>query len=543
MKTARVVRIMAGGVGVSALVAAGIAVGCSSTANDLGSANDSGGTWLAAEGGSPPTTGGSEAGGSASNDGGTSAARDANVGDATSPRDATSPSDASTTIPGVDAQAFSGAGADASIVAFESALICFGAVAGAAPCSRHVDAPVTFPTTGSFSQILMHVTLTCPSSGGCDRYDRVGSIDLVPDPSTDGGVETLIELGRFVTPFNIVSGVNSPPAWDIDVTELRPLLSGNVTLRAFIDTWDPQGDPGTNGGGWVLGATFEMTGGTPAKAPVVVLPIWTWTTTGKEPTQVPYGDATQPIASSLPPQSIELPTGPASWGVRSIITGHGQANLDNCAEFCSRNHTWTVGTTANQATVFRTDCQNYPSSGTYTYSRGGWCPGTFVVPWDFDVTSQVNHGAHVRLQASVPRGAGGAAGRRGALHRVRDGRGLLPVQRREPHAAVLLRLELAHRIPLKLAVGVPQLDAQASHSPLSWTSTCFVRTARGVFPRVAICTTFSGKHSIAPQLTHTKCGCSRECEASPRTRPKRQTWSPRSVRVRIFTRARSTSTR
>src|SRR5208282_4490024 len=70
-------------------------------------------------------------------------------------------------------------------------------------------------------------------------------------------------------------------------------------------------------------------------------------------------------------------------------TGHGQGNLDNCSEFCSRTHTWTVGSTPNPMTVWRTDCANYPSAGTYQYPRGGWCPGVDVTAWDFDVTAQV----------------------------------------------------------------------------------------------------------------------------------------------------------
>jgi Peptide-N-glycosidase F, C terminal/Peptide-N-glycosidase F, N terminal len=291
-------------------------------------------------------------------------------------------------------------GADASVTAFDQTLVCFGS-GGTGPCSRTVDAQVTFPTTGTYSRIVLHVTLDCPSNG-CDPWDRVGSIDLVTTPEgPDAGVETLTELGRFITPYNIVSGVNSPPEWDIDVTELRPLLSGTVILRAFIDTWVPQGNASAYGGGWVVGATFDMTGGTPAKEPIAVVPIWTWRTTGKEPTQIVYGDPTNPISSSLPTQTVPLPAGATSYGIRSTITGHGQANLDNCAEFCSEDHTWKVGTTANTAAMWRTDCANFPSSGTYQYSRAGWCPGADVAPWDIDVTSQVGDGGTIPVSYAV----------------------------------------------------------------------------------------------------------------------------------------------
>jgi hypothetical protein len=163
----------------------------------------------------------------------------------------------------------------------------------------------------------------------------------------------------------------------------------------------PQGNAAAYGGGWVAGVSFAMTGGLPAKAPVVVLPVWTWKTTSKEPTQIVYGDARFPIGQSLPPQTLSLPAGPTSWGLRSYVTGHGQANLENCAEFCPKNHSWTVGGAAATQAVWRTDCANYPSSGTYQYSRAGWCPGADVVPWDADVTAHVAAGSNATFTYGV----------------------------------------------------------------------------------------------------------------------------------------------
>jgi hypothetical protein len=98
---------------------------------------------------------------------------------------------------------------------------------------------------------------------------------------------------------------------------------------------------------------------------------------------------------------VPRPAGATSFGVRSTITGHGQANLDNCSEFCSEDHTWQVGSTPNQAAMWRTDCSNFPSEGTYQYSRAGWCPGANVIPWDFDVTSQVGASPTTTVTYSV----------------------------------------------------------------------------------------------------------------------------------------------
>ena len=103
-------------------------------------------------------------------------------------------------------------GPDGSVVAFQrDPHLCFGSAAASGPARRTVDTQVTFPTTGTFSQIIMNVTLHCPSNG-CDPWDRVGSIDLVtPSGPADAGVETLTELGRFITPYNIAPPTNSPP--------------------------------------------------------------------------------------------------------------------------------------------------------------------------------------------------------------------------------------------------------------------------------------------------------------------------------------------
>ena len=379
---------------VAGIVAGGLGA-CAAT-------NGTGGS-LQGDGGLPPVSS-PDGGGGAGPDGATRVGPDATIPplDATAPTgDSGAPADASVPLgDAADAQVPSGPGPDATIKAFDQTLVCFGS-GGTGPCSRTVDAQVTFPATGTYAKILLHTTLSCPSNG-CDPWDRVGSIDLVIPPATSGGPERLIELGRFITPYNIVAGTNSPPAWDIDVTELRPLLAGNVTLRAFIDTWVPQGNAAAYGGGWLVGATFEMTGGTPAKVPVAVVPIWVWSTTGKEPTQIVYGDPANPISSSLPTQNVQLPAGATSFGIRSLITGHGQANLDNCAEFCSKDHSWQVGSAPpNTTTVFRTDCANFPSSGTYQYSRAGWCPGADVIPWDIDVTSQVGSGPTVPITYGV----------------------------------------------------------------------------------------------------------------------------------------------
>lgn len=267
------------------------------------------------------------------------------------------------------------AGADAVVTGFDKTPVYFAGEDN----KRIVDAPVSFPATGAYEKITLHLSLDCPS-GGCDPWDRLGTLGVVTAKGADVEHDTVIEIERFVTPYHVGA------QWDIDVTDLRPLLSGDVTLRGFIDTWV---GPGSQyGDGWLLSASFEMKGGIPAALPVAVMPVWTMRS-------AVYGDPAKPIPSSLPPATLTLPSGTSSYALRTFVTGHGQGNAKNCAEFCSRAHTITAGTTAHEATVWRTDCATTAApnqEGTYKYSRAGWCPGADVRPWVLDVTKDVADG-------------------------------------------------------------------------------------------------------------------------------------------------------
>jgi hypothetical protein len=201
----------------------------------------------------------------------------------------------------------------------------------------------------------------------------------VTSKGQNGAPDTVIEMMRFITPFGVGA------KWDLDVTDLRPLLTGGVTVRGFIDTWVGPGSP--YGGGWLLSASFDMKGGVPSPLPIAVVPVWSLRSTV-------YGDPTKPISSAVPPTTVMLPNA-SSYSLRSFITGHGQGNALNCAEFCARTHTITAGNTPHAQKIWRTDCATTAApnqQGTYQYSRGGWCPGADVKPWTLDVTADVSGG-------------------------------------------------------------------------------------------------------------------------------------------------------
>jgi hypothetical protein len=246
-------------------------------------------------------------------------------------------------------------GADQDIALFSGADVHFN------PDTRTINLDADLPSDDyQYREIRLAFALRCPSKG-CDPWDRQGHISIMR-----GDQE--IEIMRFMTPYGIGMSAN------IDVTDLRPLLTGHVTARVFIDTWvNP---------GWLVDATLQFRGGSPPHDVLQVVPLWL---SGG----VVYGDPGHDPKRNV---DVDLPAGATGAQMRTIITGHGQGNLDNCAEFCPREHTLTVGGRQFKRTIWRDDCASTAvpnQGGTWKLSRAGWCPGADVRTWVEDVSSGV----------------------------------------------------------------------------------------------------------------------------------------------------------
>ncbi len=240
---------------------------------------------------------------------------------------------------------------------------------------REVTTTAAFPTDGMFRRITMHVQLACPA-GGCDPWDRYGTIGVVTPKVAESDPSTVVELARFMTPYGVGG------QWTVDVTDLRPLLRGSVTLNALIDTWVGPGS--TTGAGWQLSTWFEMSPGRPLRQATAVIGVWS-------PREVRYGDPVTPTAVDAPTVTVAVPPS-RHFALRTFVTGHGQGNEDDCSEFCPRTHTIRVNGIRHDARVWRRDCATSGVTGqrgNYWYSRAGWCPGSLVAPWIVDVSSDI----------------------------------------------------------------------------------------------------------------------------------------------------------
>jgi hypothetical protein len=283
---------------------------------------------------------------------------------------ASSPSATSTADAGPPAE---GPGTDATVQGFDGTVFSFTGTEN----RRSNDVEMTFPAEGTYERITLTLTLACPD-GKCDPWDRAGTVGIVADAGDAGADDdVVIEIARFMTPYGVGG------TWTYDLTPLRPLLRGTKTLRGFVDTWV---GPGSRyGNGWALTTSFAFTGGTPEREPVAVIPVWQHAVDAS----VVVGDPEKPLARSLPDRTITLPRAASALSVRTIVTGHGQGNAGNCAEFCRLAHTATIAGEAHARTPWRSDCRQTAvagQQGTWTLSRAGWCPGADVKPWDYDVT-------------------------------------------------------------------------------------------------------------------------------------------------------------
>lgn len=244
-----------------------------------------------------------------------------------------------------------------------------------------LSATFDFPNdVSAYNQILMHIDLNC-ASVGCDPFDRLARIF-----ARKSGQE--IEIGRYITPFGI-----GTCGWTIDVSHYRELLTGTVELVSTIETWS---------NGWDLSLEFEYIEGPQDYQYIEVHNLWHgW----DEQLQRNYGNFrigdTIWISDNLPERDFALSAQAEKVLFRAWVTGHGQGNTDNAAEFNEVTHLVRINQqTAFEHHLWKSDCNVNPCSpqnGTWEFPRAGWCPGQDVRPADFDLTSLVNPGSNLKI--------------------------------------------------------------------------------------------------------------------------------------------------
>ena len=214
--------------------------------------------------------------------------------------------------------------------------------------------------TEDYGRLMLHLSVECPT-GGCDPWDQPANISVITE---DGE----LEIARFITPYGIECGGDE---WTVDVTDFKSLLSGRTVIKSYIQVWGPSG--------WLLNADLEFI--------EEVSPVYQRTTPLWQNQYLVYGDPG--ISHDLPELTSTIASNTTDSRFRLTMTGHGQGNTDNAAEFSNQTHELLLnGETVANHNLWKDDCAENACAdqlGTWLFSRAGWCPGQAVTPYTYDL--------------------------------------------------------------------------------------------------------------------------------------------------------------
>jgi len=218
----------------------------------------------------------------------------------------------------------------------------------------------------AYSEIYIHIDLECPT-GGCDPWDQPAKFMIEKDGEN-------YEIARYITPYGVACG-----GWTWDITDFRSLLVNEVDFISYVQVWGASG--------WLVSVELELIEGTPAYPFVKVDKLWCedyWV----------YGDPD--ISYDFPEMTMNIRENTQEAKIRMTMTGHGQGNTMNAAEFSEfTHHIWIDGEETFDQHLWKDDCGENncsPQNGTYLYSRSGWCPGQDVQPWEWDLDGHYTAG-------------------------------------------------------------------------------------------------------------------------------------------------------
>ncbi len=222
-----------------------------------------------------------------------------------------------------------------------------------------------------YEQILLNIDLTCPT-GGCGAWDVLADLKAVTSTGN-------YEIARYITPYGIACG-----GWVVDITDFKSVLGGLVEFQTTIFVYTEEG--------WLVDMSIDLIDNNNTDTYHKLSPLW-----GLD-YQV-YGDPN--ISYDLAPVNVPVETATQNSHVRMVVTGHGQGNTNNAAEFFNVTHNLNVnGAPFHDHNLWNSDCPSNPCSnqaGNWSFPRAGWCPGESVDPYIINTTSVMTPGSNISL--------------------------------------------------------------------------------------------------------------------------------------------------
>jgi hypothetical protein len=217
-----------------------------------------------------------------------------------------------------------------------------------------------------------------------DKWDRAGYVALRRDGMPD------VEIVKFITSYG---GTDDH---EVDVTHLRPLLTGSCTIVGFIDTWSSPG--------WKMDLSFEL-------RPRSTADVDEW---AFFETRVPDFVAAvfneqnvteKSLSAGRPAQTVTVPAGLETMALYYLVSGHCTDGR-GADEFEPKDNVIYVdGEETYRFKPWRSDCRHFRERNPYTrrwsngtwssdFSRSGWCPGDDVEPRKIDLSGSLSAGEH-----------------------------------------------------------------------------------------------------------------------------------------------------
>ena len=245
---------------------------------------------------------------------------------------------------------------------------------------------VSFPTSNeSWHKIFMVQTLKCDSltkgdKFPCGEWDYIWHTKII----TDNQGEEIFCIGSFVTPYGkrLELGGEKGWVWKYDITDYAPILKGK---RKIIVGNNQE----------LLDLKFLFIKGNPSRDILKVENIYPFG-------EYKYSDISDDL--KLRKKTIHLMANANGYRLKSVISGHGHEGPRNCCEWDSKTHSYYM----NGWEIFRwnvwKDCGNnpiYPQGGTWPFDRAGWCPGTKVDEYFFELTPFVTPGDSILFDYGI----------------------------------------------------------------------------------------------------------------------------------------------
>jgi hypothetical protein len=241
---------------------------------------------------------------------------------------------------------------------------------------------VLFPIKNeNINYVGLDLYLNCPDSG-CSDWDYSISVLLRTVKNND---TTTFQLGRMITPYSgsYNQGKNAKKwneKWHWNITEYLPLMKDSVDIVVVYEGYQDGFLASTD-------FVFEKSNDKREKTPKLL---------GVENVHYgyfPYGKEKDPIDNYVKEKEITLPKGTKSVWARVTISGHGGDSLNAAAEFLKKNYYYKVnGEEIAKQAIWKDDCgcnRIHPQGGTWIYNRAGWCPGTKVNEFYYNLTPYI----------------------------------------------------------------------------------------------------------------------------------------------------------